>query len=105
MRVTCRRLLLGVLLQLLGLLRECLHQDLKFFIYFQEIKAGVLHIQIGIRMALKGYLLKGNLMLLRLKDSFFLHLNWGCTNTKLENEHRLGRHYSLYYVQNLLISR
>ena len=38
-------LLLGVLLQLLGLLRECLHQDLKFFIYFQEIKAGVLHIQ------------------------------------------------------------
>jgi hypothetical protein len=77
----------------------------EFFIYFIKIKAGVLHIQIGIRMALKDYLLKGNLMLLRLKDSFFLHLNWGCTNTKLENEHRLGRHYSLYYVQNLLISR
>ena len=35
-------LLLEVLLQLLGLLLECLHQDLKFFIYFKEIKAGVL---------------------------------------------------------------
>ena len=38
-------LLLGVHLQLLGLLLECLLQDLKFFIYFQEIKAVVLHIQ------------------------------------------------------------
>ena len=38
-------LLLGVLLRLPCLLRECLRQDLKFFIYFQEIKAGVLHTQ------------------------------------------------------------
>ena len=38
-------LLLGVHLQLHGLLLECLLQDLKFFIYFQEIKAGVLLMQ------------------------------------------------------------
>ena len=29
----------------------------------------------------------------------------GDANTRLENEHRLGGNYSLYYVQNLLISR
>ena len=38
-------LLLRVHLQLLGLLLECLLQDLKFFIYFKEIKAGVLLMQ------------------------------------------------------------
>ena len=83
--------LLGVLLSLLGLLlRECLLQDQKFFIYFIKIQAGVLYTQTEIRMALKGILLKGKLMLIRLKDSFLLHLNWGCTNTKLGFKHRLG---------------
>ena len=50
----------------------------EFFIYFIKIKAGVLYIQTEIRDALKGILLKGNLMLKGLKDSFLLHLNWEC---------------------------
>ena len=77
----------------------------EFFIYFIKIQAGVLYIQMEIRNALKVILLKGKIMLIRLKDSFLLHLNWGCTNTRSGIKHRLGRHYSLYYVQNLLISR
>ena len=60
----------------------------EFFIYFIKIQAGVLYTQTEIRNALKGILLKGNLMLIRLKDSFLLHLNWGCTNTKSGIKHR-----------------
>ena len=70
-----------------------------------KIKAGVLYTQTEIRMALKGILFKGKLILIRLKDSFLLHLNWGCTNTRSGIKHRLGGQCSLYYVQNLLISR
>ena len=43
-----------------------------------KIQAGVLYTQTGIRDALKGILLKGNLMLMGIKDSFLLHLNWEC---------------------------
>ena len=39
----------------------------EFFIYFIKIQAGVLYIQKEIRDALKGILLKGNLMLKRVK--------------------------------------
>ena len=50
----------------------------EFFIYFIKIKAVVLHIQLVVRDALKVILYKENLMLKRKKESFLLHLNWGC---------------------------
>ena len=53
-------------------------------------RQGVLYTQAEIRMAMKGILLRGKLMFIRLKVSFWLHLNWGCTNTKSGNKHRLG---------------
>ena len=62
-------LLLGILLLLLGLLlRECLLQDQRVLhLLHQDPGRGVLYSQVEIRMAWKGFLLKGKLYVHKVK--------------------------------------